>query len=154
MRLVRLLPLLFLFVVACATAATRDPDVVKFAKELDKLHADIEGDAKRFRSADNESMEQMRALETRMREAIAPIDHFSDLGDDAHAALLADQEELRTVLDRVDSERPHCVAQKKTGSNVRQMVCRSKKEEEMLRSDASRFLGKSRPCTGVQCGRQ
>ena len=150
----RLIALLFLALAPIAMAAPRDADVVKFAKELDKLHAQLESGDKRFHAADNETKARMIALETRMRETIAPIDRFSDLGDDAHAALLADQEELKAVLDRVDDERPVCVAQKKTGSNLRQMVCRSKKEEEMLRTDATRFLGKPRPCTGVQCGRQ
>ena len=148
-----LIALMFLFVATVAGAAPRDADVLKFTKELDTLHADLEA-GKRFKHVDNETLAHMRELETRMHETIAPIAKFSELDETSHAALLADQEELKTVLDRVDGDRPICTAEKKTGTNRRVMVCRSKREEERMRTDASRLLAKPRPCTGVQCGRQ
>jgi hypothetical protein len=147
-----LIPLV-LCVAAPAFAAAPAGDLARLSGQLERLHADLEK-GKRFRHVDEETEAQLRELEERMRATIAPAKTFDDLGADAQAMLIADQAELSALLDRVDMDRPRCQPERRTGSNVRQVVCRTKREEDMLRDQQQLQMRKPMGCSGVNCGRE
>lgn len=133
-------------------ASTKDAEIARFTHELDGLHADIVA-GRRFSHVDEETERELLRLNERMLELVRPIDRFADLPQPEREELLAAQASLREMLDEVDLDRPRCRVERRTGSNMRESVCSTKREEQMLRDESQRFLTHPRACVGQQCGR-
>lgn len=153
--LVRLLSVLVLFSLPFgAIAASKAPpeDMTRYKSELAKLKDDLDA-GKRYKHADDETLEQLRSLDEELLAMVEPHASFDELDDAEREQLIAAQDALKRLLDEVDQDRPICRPERKTGSNVRQVVCRSKREESMLRESSQKYLSKPRGCVGAQCGR-